>query len=432
MIFTMSQKSDGQNVLKSETLYIPQSCTKNPKLKKQHPARAGTPNPKSTLPMPGVKTDKKSIFFPSESLLCVKDELALLNMRWYLAHLLKVLHLCWFNKRNNKRILFVDDCDKLISQSALMSQLIQRQWEPKKKVYLDKKYDFSLFAVLPLQHQKLKKTKKEKTKTSNHTKSTNIHFVSSRMPQKSDSLGFGSQLFGLIQHYSPSAQLEPVSNVHSQKSDFGTRLLSQPRKQQLKTKQNILITCQNSRLSMCSTKSNDLIGFFSNSNVSFKTDYLMLNNLLADQVQVVNRQTWTGFTPGRKFFTLPKRLNPSGKLKITAYERILTQWYKKELTLIAKSPWKLEADMVFFTNPGKTTSMLEQIKRLGIPTTGLVNGSQILLGSKSAYGLFNHNHCVDYAIIGNANSIYFVKSVLAKCLAVVKKKWISLLPSLSM
>jgi peroxiredoxin len=32
-------------------------------------------------------------------------------MRWYLTHLLKVLHLCWFNKRNNKRVLFVDDCD---------------------------------------------------------------------------------------------------------------------------------------------------------------------------------------------------------------------------------------------------------------------------------------------------------------------------------
>jgi hypothetical protein len=58
---------------------------------------------------------------------CSKDELALLNMRWYLTHLLKVLHLCWFNKRNNKRVLFVDDCDTLISQSVLISQFIKGQ-----------------------------------------------------------------------------------------------------------------------------------------------------------------------------------------------------------------------------------------------------------------------------------------------------------------
>jgi hypothetical protein len=34
------------------------------------------------------------------------------------------------------------------------------------------------------------------------------------------------------------------------------------------------------------------------------------------------------------------------------------QWYKKELTLIAK-PWKLEADMVFY-KPWKTYAMVEQ------------------------------------------------------------------------
>jgi hypothetical protein len=49
-------------------------------------------------------------------------------MRWYLTHLLKVLHLCWFNKRNNKRVLFVDDCDTLISQSVLYHSLSKVNW----------------------------------------------------------------------------------------------------------------------------------------------------------------------------------------------------------------------------------------------------------------------------------------------------------------
>jgi hypothetical protein len=62
--------------------------------------------------------------FPNK-LYYVKDELALLNMRWYLTHLLKV-HLCWFNKRNNKRVLFVD-CDTLFHK-VLISQFIKVNW----------------------------------------------------------------------------------------------------------------------------------------------------------------------------------------------------------------------------------------------------------------------------------------------------------------
>jgi hypothetical protein len=65
-------------------------------------------------------------FFSQPALLCSKDELALLNMRWYLTHLLKVLHLCWFNKRNNKRVLFVDDCDTF-HKACLISQFIKGQ-----------------------------------------------------------------------------------------------------------------------------------------------------------------------------------------------------------------------------------------------------------------------------------------------------------------
>jgi hypothetical protein len=71
-------------------------------------------------------------FFSQQALLCSKDELALLNMRWYLTHLLKVLHLCWFNKRNNKRVLFVDDCDTL--KACLISQFIKVNWPLHEKI----------------------------------------------------------------------------------------------------------------------------------------------------------------------------------------------------------------------------------------------------------------------------------------------------------
>jgi hypothetical protein len=113
MIFTTSQKNVGQSVLKSETLHIAKY------LSQSRPLQSNI-NDASVL---GFQMDS----FPSQALLCSKDELALLNMRWYLTHLLKVLHLCWFNKRNNKRVLFVHDCDTLISQSVLISQFIKGQ-----------------------------------------------------------------------------------------------------------------------------------------------------------------------------------------------------------------------------------------------------------------------------------------------------------------
>jgi hypothetical protein len=39
---------------------------------------------------------------------------------------------------------------------------------------------------------------------------------------------------------------------------------------------------------------------------------------------------------------------------------------------------------------------------------------------QSPYGLSAPNHCVDYAIGGNANSL-LLRSVLAKCLALAKR-----------
>lgn len=397
MIFTMSLKNVGQSVLKSETLHVAQYL----------------PQPILDLNQKLLHIDKvdstlakvKDVSFPSEALLCSKDELALLNMRWYLTHLLKVLHLCWFNKRNNKRVLFVDDSDILMSQSFLMSQFIKNQWEPKKgSISQVKQNDFYLLKNKTQPPLGVNVTKKKKNKDHSNKRSGF---------QKDGKL-FGSQLFGLTEAYkSNKAKSKPGHNAFM--FDISNK--------SLKTKMNVFIACQNSRLSMCSTKSNDLIGLFSNSTVAFKTNYLMLNNLLdyetldAAKALVINRRTWSGFMPKRNILSI---LNI--RSQTTVYERMMTQWYKKELTLIAKSPWKLEADMVFFTNPGKTYAMVEQIRRLGIPTSGLVDGSQIVQGSKSYYGLFAPTHSVDYAIIGNANSIYFVRSVLAKCLAVAKKK----------
>jgi len=350
--------------------------------------------------------------FPSEALLCSKDSLSLLNMRWYLTHLLKVLHLCWFNKRNNKRLLFVDSNIELTSQSFLISAFIKNQWEPKKKIVIqDKQNDFYLLKNSTLPNLDLTQCKTVTNKDQGKL--------------KKDSTSFGTQLLSLTEAY----------KKNKIKSKFGAnRGLIHGFNNYFKTKMTVFMACQNSRLPNNSTKSKNLIGLFSNSSVAFKTNYLILNNLLdyktsdATKALYINKRTWSGFMPKRKHhesFLIVNRDSESNhrynKHYTTAYERIIIKWYKKELTLIAKSPWKLEADMVFFTNPGKTYAMVEQIRRLGIPTSGLVDSTMVVQGSKSSYGLFAPSHSVDYAIIGNANSIYFVRSLITKFLALAKK-----------
>jgi hypothetical protein len=82
-------------------------------------------------------------------------------------------------------------------------------------------------------------------------------------------------------------------------------------------------------------------------------------------------------------------------------------------TLMCKSPWKLEADMVFY-KPWKTYAMVEQIRRLGIPTSGLVDGSQITK-VKSPYGLSAPNIVLIMLLL----QINYYD--LAKCLALAKR-----------
>jgi hypothetical protein len=67
--------------------------------------------------------------------------------------------------------------------------------------------------------------------------------------------------------------------------------------------------------------------------------------------------------------------------------------------------------MVFY-KPWKTYAMVEQIRRLY--SIRLVDGSQITK-VKSPYG-----HCVDYALLAMQIAT-FLRSVLAKCLALAKR-----------
>ena len=70
-----------------------------------------------------------------------------------------------------------------------------------------------------------------------------------------------------------------------------------------------------------------------------------------------------------------------------------------------------QADLVFFTNPDRNLGLVNQIKKLGIPSIGIVSGLKT-----SAYRKFPSHSClhdsVTYPIIGNPDSSHFVLMVL--------------------
>jgi hypothetical protein len=91
----------------------------------------------------------------------------------------------------------------------------------------------------------------------------------------------------------------------------------------------------------------------------------------------------------------------------------------------ATNAWLKEADLVFFANPEKTLSLLNQINRLKIPTLGILNsGSNLAFPFRSVKGssLLSAKPTINYPIMGNSNSLNFLRIVLTKFACVLNKK----------
>jgi hypothetical protein len=88
-----------------------------------------------------------------------------------------------------------------------------------------------------------------------------------------------------------------------------------------------------------------------------------------------------------------------------------------------KNIWLKEADLIFFANPEKSPSLLNQINRLKIPTIGITNpGSTLSRGTfKSVMGhsISPKKPIVNYPIVGNAYSLNFLRIILTKIASVL-------------
>lgn len=93
------------------------------------------------------------------------------------------------------------------------------------------------------------------------------------------------------------------------------------------------------------------------------------------------------------------------------YRRMVnTNNYKQSLSFV-KNPWLAQADIIFFIDPEKNLNTIEQAKRFNIPTIGIISGSSAGFG-RHGFRNYSFDDCVNYPILGNPASIFFVRSIL--------------------
>lgn len=111
-------------------------------------------------------------------------------------------------------------------------------------------------------------------------------------------------------------------------------------------------------------------------------------------------------------------LGTRAKPRQTAYN--VRSYYKsllhcnafKHYDTFAKNPWLKQADLIFFFNALHHKGLVNQAKRLQIPTLGIVSGSTTNSLGRPDYKTYCLDDCVHYPIIGNAHSIFFVATLL--------------------
>lgn len=111
---------------------------------------------------------------------------------------------------------------------------------------------------------------------------------------------------------------------------------------------------------------------------------------------------------------LSKNYKYRGKKFRNYYNKFLTSNQFKQYQMFAKSPCvnnKL-ADIIFFINPEKNQSLVNQANSLKIPTIGVISGTvNSGLGRRSC-NYYSLNNLVNYPILGNPSSSFFIYTVI--------------------
>lgn len=123
---------------------------------------------------------------------------------------------------------------------------------------------------------------------------------------------------------------------------------------------------------------------------------------------------------------VPTRIHPKRRSK-RFHRKTLLYCTKGVLDIKTRSPWIKEADLVFFANPEKSLSLLNQINRFNIPTLGIINSkSRLAIPFRTIVGPSYplKSPSITYPIIGNPNSLHFLRLVLTRLSTLFNRKYI--------
>lgn len=135
-------------------------------------------------------------------------------------------------------------------------------------------------------------------------------------------------------------------------------------------------------------------------------------------------QSFRSFYPRLALKKTTKQQRSSKKVKSKNFhKRVLAYCLKSVEANKVTNAWMKEADLVFFANPEKSLSLLNQINRLKIPTLGIINTkSNLAIPYREAKGpsLSTAKPAITYPIVGS-NSLNFLRIVLTKFACVLNR-----------
>ena len=169
---------------------------------------------------------------------------------------------------------------------------------------------------------------------------------------------------------------------------------------------------------------------FLNSIMKRKNKKQSQNRRSMKSVMCKQRQFYAGFIPYKRsrpesgLITsriMSKHVRKQHPLeRLDFYGTIMNDQVYQETKRFANSPYVQHADLVFFVNPDKNPGLASQIKKLGIPSIGIVSGLKSSTYRKQPTHSNLHDS-VTYPITGNSDNVAFVMMVVRIFVQLIQK-----------
>jgi hypothetical protein len=306
--------------------------------------------------------------FKSKELLCWKEEMPFLNLRTYFENALKAFHVCWKAVRNNKRIAFVNKEGGLLAHPLEEGMNFIQKSRSRDK--------FPRFKALAWK-------KKSKRKQGNIMFKKLIQFMSMRARATLDQnkMEHDNHQYKLQAKVGRSMARLPMVSYGSPTNSFFSNTFQ------------VLKTTFNPFLSM------DLPNSGGSSLGSPK-------EVKGFSIDLNQSKSLPAITYDPELECFPNEYDERQK---DIFDDLMLQNCLKDEQKLSFNLHLKQADLIFFSNPDRMHGLTNQVKKLGIPSIGIISGSK---PSPERRGAQNLKDRVDYPIIGNADNPFFVLHIV--------------------